>query len=179
MIHLTEADYRLMPWANGKGTTTELWRHDHEGRMAIRLSRASVVEEGPFSLFAGFDRTLTVLTGPGFDLVGDEMRLSARELVPVSFSGDLAIRATGVSGRSDDLNVMVDRRLYRADTTVISEAEGLDADGVAFLCLYALEAERACGRDMAPGDLIVSQSALDKGRGRAIVVRVFELPVRS
>ena len=31
MIHLTRADYRVMPWANGKGVTVELAKAERDG----------------------------------------------------------------------------------------------------------------------------------------------------
>ena len=41
MMHLTEADYREMPWANGRGNTVEMLRVDKpDGRLLWRLSRA-------------------------------------------------------------------------------------------------------------------------------------------
>ena len=43
--------------------------HDDHG-LVWRLSRASVVEDGDFSLFPEVERNLTVISGPGFDLVG-------------------------------------------------------------------------------------------------------------
>lgn len=100
MIHLTDKDFRPMPWKNGKGTTLELYRTE-----GLRLSRAQVVEDGPFSLFPGIARNLTVLSGPGFDLVGEGL-FQARLLQPVAFSGDLALSAQGVTAPSEDFNVM-------------------------------------------------------------------------
>ncbi len=66
MLHLTPADYTEMPWANGKGVTVEMLRLIEGGALKWRLSRASVVEDGAFSLFSGGERHLTVITGPGF-----------------------------------------------------------------------------------------------------------------
>ncbi len=106
IVHLTAADFKMMPWANGKGTTVELLRIEREGRLWLRLSRAMVVEDGDFSLFAGVERNLTVLSGPGFDLVGEGLHLAARPLVPVAFPGDVALRAAGVTAPSEDFNVM-------------------------------------------------------------------------
>jgi uncharacterized protein len=82
MIHLTLADYSQQPWKNGRGETVELWRLDVSGVLLARLSRASVVEDGPFSLFPGVERNLTVLSGPGFRLVGDGVDLRCDPLVP-------------------------------------------------------------------------------------------------
>jgi hypothetical protein len=102
-----------MPWANGKGVTIEMARADGPDGMLWRLSRASVVEDGPFSVFPGVERNLTVLTGPGFDLVGQGLHLTARPMVPVAFAGDVPLRADGVTAPSDDFNVMTARALPR------------------------------------------------------------------
>ena len=59
--HLTPADYKSMPWANGKGTTVEMLKVEDSGQLLWRLSRASVVENGDFSMFPGIVRNLTVI----------------------------------------------------------------------------------------------------------------------
>ena len=118
MQHLTRADYVAMPWANGRGTTLELARSDTAAGMEWRLSVASVVEDCAFSLFAGVDRVLTVLDGPGFRLEGSGWVLDAAPLVPVAFPGDVAIAAVGVLAPCTDFNVMVARLGWRAEVTV-------------------------------------------------------------
>ena len=91
--HLTPAKYTPMPWANGRGTTIEMLRENGpDGALRLRLSMASVVEDGPFSSFPGVERSLTVISGPGFDLVGDS-RFSALPMVPVAFPGDVPLAA--------------------------------------------------------------------------------------
>lgn len=128
---LAAADFRTMPWANGKGVTTELARADDaRGAMRWRLSRASVVEAGPFSVFPGVDRVLTVMTGPGFDLEGEGIALQARPFAPVAFAGDVAVRATGVSAASEDFNVMTARGLGPAEVRVLGGAEELGILGL-------------------------------------------------
>lgn len=112
---LTAKDFRTMPWANGKGVTVELLKIERDNRLVLRLSRAMVVEDGPFSLFPGIERNLTVLSGPGFDLKGKGVDLQARPLKPVAFPGDVAVRATGVVAPSEDFNVMTDRSLPRPE----------------------------------------------------------------
>ena len=135
MKWLGPQDFRPMPWANGKGTTLELARQDRDGAVLWRLSRAQVVENGPFSLFSGLDRVLTVLTGPGFGLKGDGVDLKALPYEPVRFSGDIAVQATGVTAPCDDFNVMVARGRMRADVRVAQAGARLDPGG-ALLAVY-------------------------------------------
>jgi uncharacterized protein len=109
MIIRTPADYRAMPWANGRGQTVEMLREDGPDGLLLRLSLAMVVEDGAFSLLPRIDRVLTVISGPGFVLRGDDLTLHAAPMVPIAFPGDVLVRATGVSGPSEDFNVMTAR----------------------------------------------------------------------
>ena len=139
MRHLTTSDYRKMPWANGLGVTTEILRvAKPDGGVLWRLSMAAVVEDGAFSLFPGIERNLTVIAGPGFDLVGSGLHLRAEPLVPVAFPGDVAIAAAGLSAPSDDFNVMTDRSLPRPEVCVLRQGEAMKPRGT--LCLLAREA---------------------------------------
>ena len=138
--HLTVADFRTMPWANGKGVTIELARADGPDGMLWRLSRASVVEDGAFSIFPGIERNLTVLTGPGFDLTGEGIALNARPFTPVAFPGDVPVTATGVTAPSDDFNVMTARHLPRPEVRVITVAETLTPPAGGLLAVYAAKA---------------------------------------
>ena len=117
---LGPADYRVMPWANGRGSTTELLRQDDtNGAMLWRLSMARVTEDGPFSMFPNIERNLTVIEGPGFDLVGDQTQLRADPLCPVGFSGDVAISAQNVTADAIDFNLMVARHLGQPEVIVL------------------------------------------------------------
>lgn len=167
--HLTPADYVTMPWANGKGSTIEMLRAEEDGALKWRLSRASVVEDGDFSIFPGIERNLTVLTGPGFDLVGQGLNLAARPLSPVSFPGDIAVRATGVSAPSDDFNVMTARHLPAPQVAVVSGTLQVPQGGL--LAIYALGPTAVNGRYMAVQDLILTAEALQLD-GNALVVRL-------
>lgn len=154
--HLTQSDFKSMPWANGKGVTLELARADQAGAMLWRLSRASVVEDGDFSIFPGVERNLTVITGPGFDLAFQDHRVTAAPLKPVAFAGDAPCRAVGVTATSDDFNVMTARHLPKPEVRVISSAETLAA--APLLAVYALTKGRIGGHDMAAGDLLLADS---------------------
>lgn len=169
MIHLTPADYRRQPWANGRGTTTELYRVEADGTLLFRLSMAAVTEDGPFSIFPGIERNLTVLTGPGFILQGNGLHLEAKPLIPIAFPGDNLVIATNVTAPSDDFNVMTARHLPRPEVRVIHDTEILPEGYV--LALFALSAAVVNGRPIAPHDLIVTENGVEI-TGPVIAVRI-------
>lgn len=174
MIHLTPADYRSQPWKNGRGTTVELLHlvDPDSGATLLRLSRASVVEDGPFSLFPGIERNLTVLTGDGFQLHGPGIDLRCDPLVPVAFPGDVEVWATGTNGRrSDDFNVMTARHLPRPEVAVV---RGRALEGGGRLALYALGPCALNGTPVAEGDLLLmNEPAHLSGDGSMLAVRYF------
>ncbi|TIN81446.1 MAG: HutD family protein, partial [Mesorhizobium sp.] len=68
---LRAAEYRSMPWKNGGGVTTEIAVSPSGAGLDDfdwRVSMARVELSGPFSQFAGIDRTLAVLEGEGIVL---------------------------------------------------------------------------------------------------------------
>lgn len=157
MQHLTPADYTIQPWKNGKGRTIEMWRRDENGRLLIRLSRATVTEDGPFSVFPGIARNLTVLSGPGFRLTGAGLDLRCDPLIPVEFPGDLPVMASETEGQqSDDFNVMTAAHLPRPQVRVVQN-DALAAGGL--LALYALGPVTVNDRPVARDDLILTGNA--------------------
>lgn len=118
---LRAADYRVMPWKNGGGTTTEIAVvPDGAGLDDFdwRVSMARVEGGGPFSGFAGVDRTLAVLEGEGIilDIAGRPPAEVTAASAPLSFPADVATTAALISGPITDLNVMT--RRGRATHTV-------------------------------------------------------------
>ncbi len=166
---LTPDRYRRMPWANGKGVTEEMLRIDGPDGLVLRLSRAQVVEDGDFSLFPGIDRSLTVLTGPGFDLEGDGLALQARPMLPVAFPGDVPVRAIGVTAPCDDFNVMTARALPRPEVRVMQAGQVAWGD---WLVLYALGAARVGERALPDRALMLVQGSARLTEGRALAVKL-------
>jgi environmental stress-induced protein Ves len=166
------AGHRAMPWANGRGVTREILREeDRHGRLLLRLSLAQVVEDGPFSALPGIARWLTVIAGPGFDLLGPGLRLRADPLRPLAFSGDLPLAAKGVTAPSEDFNVMRDQALPPAEVSVLRGPQGLAAGGRLFL--LALGPLQVAGRALGPCDLLEGRGALPlSGEGPAMLVRL-------
>ncbi len=119
---LTAADFRRLPWQNGRGTTLELVRRDDaDSALLWRLSVADVVEPGPFSPLPGIDRVITLIDGEGFDLDFGGARPSAalRPFEPLAFSGNWQTTATAVHGPSRDFNVMTARGKLSAEVDVV------------------------------------------------------------
>lgn len=158
MRRLTPADYIRQPWKNGKGETVELSRSDRNGAMLWRLSMATVAEDGPFSIFPGIDRNLTVLDGPGFRLMGDGIDLSCLPLSPVAFPGDAAVQAVETGGRvSTDFNVMTARGLPLPQVDVVRVARNLPAADLT--AVFALGAAVVNGQSITRHDLILTEGA--------------------
>ena len=114
------------PWRNGGGSTREIacWPpgaglDDFDWRVSI----ASVAASGPFSVFAGVDRTIMLLAGEGLRLQapGLDHRLNTLH-APFAFSGDVALNYTLLGGESTDLNAMSRRARGHAGLRVVSQA---------------------------------------------------------
>jgi hypothetical protein len=126
---LRQQDYKRMPWKNGLGVTEEVMAFPPGSDLASfgwRISIAHVGADGPFSVFAGIDRTIALLDGDGLmlDLPDRTIALSRRG-EPFAFSGDLEISSRNKSSPTIDLNIMTRRGQFRHRMQRIS-AEKLD-----------------------------------------------------
>ena len=111
-------EHKRMPWKNGGGETVEIAVFPSGAGVDDfdwRISMATVASDGPFSIFPGIDRTLSILDGAGISLAmegGEDVALNGASL-PLSFAADIAVAATLVDGPVTDLNVMARRGRYR------------------------------------------------------------------
>ncbi len=139
---LSPADYRRMPWKNGGGHTTEIAAHPTGSGFASfdwRVSVADVQQDGPFSPFAGIDRTLVLLAGAGMRLTGDGEPLELRTpFEPVSFSGDQSLHCSLFAGPVRDFNLMVRRGIVRGNVVVRREGGEAIAPADAYVCYAAM-----------------------------------------
>lgn len=107
--------YRVMPWKNGGGTTTELIIEPDGAGLDTgfhwRLSMAEVSTSGPFSRFDGYDRTLLLLEGRGMrlDMEGHGTIDLKKLLAPIRFSGDWITSGTLLDGPCRDFNIITRR----------------------------------------------------------------------
>ncbi|MEX0922413.1 MAG: HutD family protein [Rhodovibrionaceae bacterium] len=135
--HLTAADYTATPWRNGGGTTTEIAISPSGaslgGGFDWRLSIAEVAQDGPFSSFPGYQRSLSVISGGGILLdAGEEGDIELRTpFKPVSFPGEWEIHGRLLGAALRDLNLIYKRAttagrvgfLRIADTPLNAESD--------------------------------------------------------
>ena len=120
----------VTPWKNGGGTTQEVvcfppgaGLDDFDWRVSI----AAIAMGGPFSVFAGVDRTIMLLEGDGVRLqsTGFDHALDTPHQ-PFAFDGEAAVDCSLLGGLSTDFNLMVRRARGQATLRVISELATLD-----------------------------------------------------
>ena len=112
-MRLPASGYRVMPWKNGQGITREIAREPATSEDFIwRLSIAEVAASGDFSLFPGYDRTITLIEGAGMRLVFEEApeKRIERRFEPFDFRGDWLCHCKLIAGPVRDFNLMVDRK---------------------------------------------------------------------
>jgi environmental stress-induced protein Ves len=141
---LRAAEYRSMPWKNGGGVTTEIAVSPTGAGLDDfdwRVSMARVEGGGPFSQFAGIDRTLAVLEGEGIvlDIAGRSPTTVTRASDPLSFPADVPTAAALIGGPITDLNVMTrrSRMTHSVERLVISAPVEIrtEAGTTLILCL--------------------------------------------
>lgn len=121
---LRAADRRAVPWKNGGGVTREIVGGPpgvDMGDFAWRVSLADVAADGPFSVFPGVDRILTMVEGAGMDLSLDGIgpRLVDTRHVPQHFPGDVPTGCRLLEGPVVNLNVMHRRGAVAAHVEVV------------------------------------------------------------
>ncbi|QLY27119.1 HutD family protein [Bdellovibrio sp. KM01] len=139
ITYLPKASYKIMPWKNGKGLTSQI-ALGPEGssfpdNFSWRISSAQVNSNDPFSKFSGCDRLLMVTQGAGLSLNGSHLL----PLQVISFAGETEIQAELIEGPVVDLGVIFKRDSVRAEMKVLNLSEIAELsleDGIHFIfCL--------------------------------------------
>ena len=159
---ITRDQFKIMPWKNGAGTTAEIAIHPagsdfREGKFEWRISSAHIADENQFSIFPGYDRILTVLSGEG-------LMLNNQELGPFEifeFEGEDKIECALIENPVEDLNVIFKRGQYECTMQLIS------VDGPTYLkletetCFFLPLASQVtvAGTDLQPPDFLKIESA--------------------
>jgi environmental stress-induced protein Ves len=117
------SSYKRTTWKNGGGTTYEIARDLDVEDFGWRISIAEVNSDGPFSLFTGYQRCLTVTSGSGMVLRGLSNSIDAKLHQPVWFSGSETITGCLVDGPCLDFNVIFDPKRFNAEVRIVTDAE--------------------------------------------------------
>lgn len=118
-------DLPATPWKNGGGVTREIACHPPGAGMSNfdwRVSIAHIASDGPFSLFPGVDRLITLLRGGGVHLFDEGAQVDHRldtPLVPFAFAGEVPVHARLLTGDCHDFNVMTRRAKCSASLQVV------------------------------------------------------------
>jgi len=135
------ADLIAAPWKNGGGVTREIAAYPHGAGFDTfiwRVSLADVAQPGPFSSFAGIDRTLVLLSGAGMLL--DEAQGRTHALAQpydiARFAGEAAIDARLIDGATRDFNLMIRRGAATGDIDVWrgGESHAVSPDTLLLFC---------------------------------------------
>jgi environmental stress-induced protein Ves len=141
------SEYRVMPWKNGGGVTTEICASPPSGAFDWRVSIATVNADGPFSTFNGHERHIMMLSGEGIVLdIEDRGRFALEPLQPFSFSGDAQVYGSLVRGAVLDFNLMVRRDFGHGTLRVVEGSAGDKLGSEKSLCLaYVLQGKCKAG----------------------------------
>jgi environmental stress-induced protein Ves len=160
---LRQEDYKVMPWRNGGGITTEIWVSPEGSGLAgtafdWRVSIADVATDGPFSKFVGYDRHIMLLDGEGMRLDTEESGAIELNLYrPARFSGDWNVTGKLIAGPVRDFNLMVARRFGSGSLACqrLTAPLPLIGDGAKRLIL-AIEGELSLGGHIiGPGETVI------------------------
>ncbi|MCX4689280.1 HutD family protein [Kitasatospora purpeofusca] len=126
---LRAAERPATAWRNGGGVTREVAGYPAGSGLddfEWRVSLADVGTAGPFSAFAGVDRVITLVEGPGMALTvdGTEHVVDA-PFRPFAFSGDAATDCRLLGGPLVDFNVMTRRGRATAELALATEPRPL------------------------------------------------------
>lgn len=126
---LEPADYRRMRWKNGGGWTTEIAVYPHDAGLTgkpfdWRVSLAEIENDGEFSVFPGYDRTILLAEGAGMELSFDAASTQriAEYYMPFSFKGEWRCHCHLLNGPVRDFNVMTARAAYRHQCEIVRSA---------------------------------------------------------
>jgi environmental stress-induced protein Ves len=165
------SEFKTMPWKNGGGITHEILKEELDGKLLWRLSIAEVASDGPFSLFPGLSRILTVIEGDGLLLQAPDHALRALPFSPMAFSGDLPITSKRIGGDVRDFNVIFDAKIATTDVT-IHDGLKVTASNGAMRFILALENGTANDRNISAQSLVVPDGPVEiAGRCLQVIFR--------
>lgn len=115
--------YARIPWKNGRGALVVIDRAGAEGwdRSAAtwHFGRTSIVEEGPFSDYAGYERLQVAIKGEGLALVAPDHVIDLSPPFTVQrYDGGLPVRTRLAQGPVEVVNLIANQTLFEIDLRV-------------------------------------------------------------
>jgi environmental stress-induced protein Ves len=111
------------PWRNGAGWTRTVCAHEEDGEVLWRISVADITAAGPFSQFAGMDRTAVMVQGGRLQLSNADGQLQLDGIgSQIQFPGEWALHCSAPQGTTQLLNIMVRRGQATARVEVVDNA---------------------------------------------------------
>jgi environmental stress-induced protein Ves len=159
---LRAAERVATAWKNGGGITREVAAFPEGADLADfhwRVSLADVADGGPFSVFPGIDRIITLVRGPGMALTVDGAETTVGEPYrPFAFPGDADTGCRLLGGPLTDLNVMTRRGRSAARIDIVGRAgttTELTGPVTLVLLLEGSAALQRAGVDLGPLDAVL------------------------
>jgi len=142
---ITPAQFKTLPWKNGKGETIELAinKNANLDDFEWRISMASVVEDGVFSDFSGYTRNLILTEGNGLNLQHDHNHIDklSKILDVATFDGGCITVGNLHEGAITDFNIITSKTKYQTNVSTYPQ-KTVQPIKLADLCfVYSLAAE--------------------------------------
>ncbi len=118
---LRSENYQRIPWKNGRGELIVIAREGgntwdgtgEKGSVAWHFGRTSIVEEGPFSDYTGYERLQVVVGGAGLVLVAPDHEIDLRvPMRPERYDGGTPIRTRLEQGPVEVVNLIAVRARF-------------------------------------------------------------------
>jgi uncharacterized protein len=137
---LAPQNYRRSPWKNGRG---ELVVIDDESDEAWHFGRTSIIEEGPFSDYTGYERLQVVTKGSGLVLIAPGHEVDLRlPMHPRRYDGGTPFRTRLENGPVEVVNLIANRSRFDIDLRVGGQSSFMSCRPGRHLVYAPVEAAR-------------------------------------
>jgi len=181
--------FKTIPWKNGKGETIELAINDGGtlDDFTWRLSMASVVEDGVFSDFSGYQRNLVLIEGNGISLQHDDNKIDKLNNLLEVANFDGACRTVGNlhAGAITDFNIISHQEKCLVKVETYNKSQSVEINSADLCFVYSLSGEYILRDSHLPPQTIASGHLLKLSNpqannlsieGRQLIVIYFDLP---
>lgn len=121
--HLAPETFARIPWKNGRGALVVIDRAGPAGwdqtASSWHFGRTTIVEEGPFSDYTGYERLQVAIKGDGLVLVAPDHEIDLSTPFKVQrYDGGLPVRTRLAQGPVEVVNLIANKKLFDIDMRV-------------------------------------------------------------